>query len=126
MQYNIVIKQVILAIILICMFFTSCTYDNEENLFEQNKKKEYNYKNHIKPYIDNNCLRCHTVSNPGGGVIYDNYKQVITGIKDGTFLGSIKYEKGISPMPPLPNPKTDNLKISIIEDWIEKGCKEKE
>lgn len=126
MQYNIKMKQLIFTPILITAILTSCVSENEEYLFEHNKIKIYNYKSHIKPYIENNCLRCHTISNPEGSIIYDNYKEVIKGINDGSFLGSIKHKKGISPMPPLPTPKADKLQISIIEDWIEQGCKEKE
>lgn len=126
MQYNIEIRRLLFTLLLISAILTSCVFENEENLFEQDKIKIYNYESHIKPYIENNCLRCHTISNAEGNIVYDNYKEVIKGINDGSFLGSIKYKKYISPMPPLPSPKTDEFKISIIEDWIEQGCKEKE
>lgn len=126
MQYNIEIKRLLFTLLLTSAILTSCVSENEENLFEQDKIKTYNYRFHIKPYIENNCLRCHTISNPEGNIVYDNYKEVIKGINNGSFLGSIKYKKNISPMPPLPTPKTGELQINIIEDWIKQGCKEKE
>jgi hypothetical protein len=79
------------------------------------------YSTHIKPLIQNNCIGCHSGSNPGGGIGLSVYNDVKTIADNGKFMGSIDHLSGYSPKPKNGNKLTD-CQINMVKIWINNGA----
>lgn len=73
----------------------------------------------VWPGIQTYCTGCHTAGNPGGGVIIENYADLVGLSENGTLLGSVRYEPGYAAMPP--NQPMDPCLILQLEQWISLG-----
>lgn len=73
----------------------------------------------VWPMMQNNCIGCHSGSNPGGGVPITNYNDVLAMANNGTLMGSVRYETGYSPMPI--NNQLSDCKIDQLQIWIDNG-----
>jgi cytochrome c5 len=76
----------------------------------------------IKPIIDQQCIRCHGEGGRGG---YDltNMDDIKRAAKNGSLLGTIKWDEGYPKMPAR-GAQMDAASISKIESWINGGMKE--
>lgn len=82
------------------------------------------FSQQVWPIIQNNCLGCHSASNPSGGVNLSNYSQVkhfSETLVNGTpiLVGALRQNPGFSAMPPTGILGTCQLRT--IELWIEQG-----
>lgn len=82
------------------------------------------FSQQVWPIIQNNCISCHSVSNPSGGVNLSNYTQVkyysetlMGGIP--VLVGVIRQKPGFTAMPPSGPLATCQLRT--IELWIGQG-----
>jgi hypothetical protein len=73
----------------------------------------------VWPIMQTYCMGCHTSGNPAGGIIIEDFDDLITLVQDGSLLGTIGHAPGYSAMPP--NQPLDNCKIVQIRKWIEEG-----
>jgi hypothetical protein len=113
---------------LMALLITSCYYDNEEYLYPNNggitgcDTTNVTYSGTVAPILEtNNCNNCHNPASPSGGVIVNNYEDLITWVNNGRFLGSINHEPGFSPMPKGGN-KLSNCNLLKIQKWIDDGA----
>lgn len=117
------LKLLLLSPAIFC--FTSCSFDNEEDLFADEicLTDEVTFSGTIAPLIENNCIACHNSALPSGNINLENYSQLKPLLENGRFLGSISHSPGFSPMP-KGGPKLSDCDIAKVERWIEDGFPE--
>jgi hypothetical protein len=112
--------------IIVCstlLFLSSCTYDNEVDLYKSNACdiSDVSYMNDVQAIFNNyGCTSCHNNLNTQGGVNMEGYDQTKIWIDNGRLLRSIKHLDA-SPMP-KDQPKMDSCSINKIEAWITNGA----
>lgn len=74
----------------------------------------------VWPVIQGSCFGCHSGASPQGGIILENYDDVVAVANSGLLLGTIKHQSGYSPMPQN-GAQLSDCKISQIENWINDG-----
>ncbi len=79
------------------------------------------YSTNIKPLIANNCLGCHSGSNPGGGIGLSTFQDVRAIADNGKLFGTINHLPGFSPMPRNGN-KLSDCQIRMVTLWINQGA----
>jgi hypothetical protein len=122
-------SKVNLPFSLVLLFFTwtfsSCFYDNEENLYPSRSGplKNISYAEDIVPLIDNSCNKsCHASSIRQGNINLEGYDQIRPFAAGGSLLGAIKQLNGFSPMPKAGS-KLAATQIQLVETWINEGIK---
>ncbi|MEZ5197025.1 MAG: hypothetical protein R2764_11640 [Bacteroidales bacterium] len=104
--------------------FTSCYYDNAEELYPQPVECDtinVTYSQTIAPIMNTNCNDCHSGAAPPANVITDNYTGLKTIADDGRLWGSINHESGYSPMP-KDRPKMNDCDLKKINIWLDNGA----
>lgn len=117
------ITKILFYSILAGLLFSSCYYDNEEDLYPFETACDtlnVTYTNTVKAIMDNSCVSCHQTSNPSGGVLLDSYDEVVVVANNGRLWGSINHEEGYSPMP-LGGNKLADCDLNKIKAWINEG-----
>ncbi len=106
------------------LFWTSCYYDSEEELYGSSNcnTNEVTFSSDILKIIDNNCYSCHDSANNFGGVTLEGFEKLKSYVDSGVLLGVVKQESGFSPMPKNAPPLLD-CEIEKIEAWINDGAK---
>jgi len=105
---------------------TSCYYDNEEDLYPHRycDTTAVSYLNDIVPPFRAHCYSCHDKTNAlafGGGILIDDYAEVLKYVKDSSLYGSMEWLEPWSPMPPdYKILLCDRLKLKA---WINQGYK---
>ncbi len=109
--------------IMVSLIFTSCYYDNEEELYPEDtcKTDDMSYSNDIVPILEDNCYSCHDQANNQGGVTLEGYSNLKAYVDNGKLLGAIKHEPGFSEMP-QDEPQLEQCQIDKIEAWIDQGA----
>ena len=113
-----------LAMLVVCLLMFGCKYDNEENLYPDNRCKSYDmsFGNDIYPILENySCVSCHNTINPQGGVNLEGYVQTKIWVDNSRLAKSINHN-GASPMP-KDQAKMDSCDIKKIESWISDGAR---
>ncbi|NOR88379.1 MAG: hypothetical protein GQ527_12290 [Bacteroidales bacterium] len=122
MDHKIIKSMVLLS--LIALIFSSCYYDNEEDLYpfyENNcDTTSVSYSLTVKPMLDRSCVSCHQASNPSGGVLLDTYEQVKLVADNGRLWGSVNHENGYTAMP-QGGGKLSSCSLGQIKSWIDNG-----
>lgn len=114
----------LLTLALVLSLLPRCEYNNEEDLYGDLEcdTSDYAYGTYILPLLEaTDCIACHTIANPGGGVVLEGYDNLKQSVDDGSFLGSIRHDPGYSPMP-KGGPKLPECDIFRIELWINQGA----
>jgi hypothetical protein len=97
------------------MFFVSCYYDNEEALYPTLNTScdttNVTYSGTIAPFLNNNCVGCHSSASPGGSIILSSYSDVVA--HSSRITGSIKHLPSYIPMPQ----NGGSLKACSITQW---------
>ena len=100
---------------------TSCTFDNEEDLFGNSNCPTDNltFAKDIRPIIDGNgCVGCHNTGSEFGGVNLDGYENV-KNFPDRLF-GALNHDNGYTAMPPT-GIQIDSCQIAQVKAWIDQG-----
>lgn len=110
------------------LFFNSCYYDNEEQLYPVDLSNcdttNVSYTKTILPYLHLNCLNCHSNTTApvyGNNINLDGYTNVKKSVDNGGFLGSVLWNASYRPMPM--ERKTDDCTMLKIKVWIDKGAR---
>ncbi len=75
----------------------------------------------VKPILDTYCKGCHSSSNAGGNISYEDYTNTQVTANNGKLLGSIQQlSTNYKAMPQGGNKLSDN-NIAIIQKWISNG-----
>jgi hypothetical protein len=118
------ILNYLLMLGIITTTFTSCYYDNTEELYPQPVECDtinVTYSQTIAPIMNTNCNDCHSGAAPPANVITDNYTDLKTIADDGRLWGSINHESGYSPMP-KDRPKMNDCDLKKINIWLDNGA----
>lgn len=119
------VQQTIKGLLMSLVMFSSCYYDNAEELYPPTTcvTDNMSLQVNIMPIFERNCLTCHsTAASPGNGnVILDQYSELITYVNSGQLVGAINFASGFSPMPQNA-PKLGNCDIAKIESWVADGA----
>jgi hypothetical protein len=108
----------------------SCYYDNTAELYPKaNADTAVSYSKRIAPIIStNNCLTCHTGTNPSGGFRLETYDEVKTIAldkskgPDGRLYGAVAQLPGYVPMP-QGGGRLPDADINAIKNWVIQGAK---
>lgn len=115
----------IFGISLLFVFFGSCYYDKEENLYFASQfdcdTANVRYSVQVSTIINQNCMPCHNAATASGGVSLETYDQLKTMVLNGRVGAAIRHDAGVSPMPKL-SPKLSECKIKTIAIWERAGC----
>ena len=106
------------------LFTVGCTYDNEEELFDNPECStlDVSYLTHIVPILDGNgCIGCHNVGSPAGNVSLDSHEGVKAASQDGSLLSSVNWNGDAAKMPAGASEQIDACSIDKISAWIEQG-----
>lgn len=107
-------------------FFSSCYYDNYEDLYpiridwSSCDTSNITFTGKVWPLIQQNCVSCHNNSSSLGNVSLEGYDHVSIYAQNGTLLGSIRHSAGYKPMPKDAY-KLSECSILLISKWIDSG-----
>jgi hypothetical protein len=109
---------------LVITTITGCYYDSEERLYP----KLYNPCDDIEVTFSSTvttilqpCQSCHSnsaSSDEGGGIRLEKYADVMTVVKNGKLMGSVKHDKKFIPMPDGGS-KLPACEIAQLQKWID-------
>ncbi len=101
--------------------FSSCYYDDEENLYPQVggcDNTNVTYSGTIAQIMSNNCNSCHSGSPPQGNIKTDNYTDLKAIAEDNNrLLKAVNHESNF-PMPKN-GQKLSDCDLSKIRIWID-------
>lgn len=105
------------------LMFSSCYYDNEEELYEYYNQANpcdtaaVSFANDIMPMIQGNCITgCHVAGGSGNG-IFENYNEVKAKVDNGSMMQRVVVNQDMPPGGSL----TD-CQISQVQAWILNGA----
>ena len=115
----------VLALTALPFLFTSCYYDNAEELYPSTGCDTSNvtYTNSVRPIVAQNCALsgCHNGQTIAGGYNLEAYAGIKQIVDNNRLLGTINHETGYSPMPQN-RPKLSDCNIAIITKWVNAGA----
>jgi hypothetical protein len=118
-------RQIIKGLIFGMVVFSSCYYDNAEELYPSTEciTDNMSLQNNIEPILERNCYVCHSVAaGPGNGnVTLEGYSELIKYVNSGQLVGAINHDSEYSPMPQNA-PKLGTCDIQKIESWVSDGA----
>jgi mono/diheme cytochrome c family protein len=113
--------KIIFPILVLMVTISSCTYNNEEELYGLACKTEnVRYSVEIKNILNASCLGCHAGNaSAGAGIKLDYYAEVKKYVDFNLFLESMTRENNSMPKGA---PRLSSCKIDQIRSWIENGA----
>ncbi|WP_299112326.1 hypothetical protein [uncultured Winogradskyella sp.] len=118
-------KSKYLVSFFIISFFTSCSYNSEDDLIEAIIIEDFvTYEANIKPIIDNNCIGCHN-SPPvnGAPMTLTTYNSVVEAIENRNLIGRIS-TNDLSSLMPFGGPRLPQNLIDLVIQWEQEGLLE--
>lgn len=119
-------KPFLLLLLCFSLLYSSCYYDNKEELFQYVQQQDCNlttatYTSDISPILTSHCIRCHRNGRQDGNVNLEGYQQVKPYADNGSLLGTTNHDAGYPVMP------TDGVKIPAcdiekIRHWVDLGA----
>lgn len=109
---------------LIIVVISSCTFDNEEDLYPQISEcntLNVTYSATIAPIMSVNCNVCHGGFAPIANVRTDAYDGLKVIADNGRLWGCVNHESGYSPMP-NDRPKLNDCDLKKIRAWLDNGA----
>lgn len=102
----------------------SCYYDKADLLYPGAAKCDttgtISYSMQVVPLLQQQCLPCHTVSSPDGGIILGSYTADRALALNGKLYGSLNHASGYSAMP-KGRAKMSACQLATIKKWIDGG-----
>jgi hypothetical protein len=80
------------------------------------------YTAHIAPILSNNCIGCHSGSNPSGNILLTNYSQVSAQASTGLLQAAVSHSAGTVAMPP--GNRLSDCNVNKIKAWANQGRNE--
>jgi hypothetical protein len=102
------------------LLFTSCYYDNAEDLY-QNFQTDcdttvISFSEDVMPIINQNCISCHGTVAPSAGLMLTNHTQIADAVANRDLLGRVLLPPGNpSRMPPS---GMSDCNIDKIKAWV--------
>ena len=118
-------KNILISISIILLFFSSCYYDKEDQLYPSSgicdTAAPSTYASTMVPLFQQYCYSCHGgTATSGGGILMGTYASDKAMALKGSLYGSITHASGYSPMPKGLN-KMTVCQISKVKKWIDGG-----
>lgn len=114
-----------LMILLPMTLLTSCYYDRESELNPEMgtgcDTSMVTYAAHVVPLMAQHCNSCHSTARADAGVVTDTHQGILATVNNGSFMGSMRYLAGFSPMPKGAAQLT-NCDLDILQKWIDNGA----
>lgn len=117
-------RAIKISLILAITFITGCYYDTEERLYPKLSNPcddtVVTFSGTVTQILQS-CLSCHSNSkagSDGGGVKLENYADVLTFVKNGKLMGSIRHDNLFIPMPQTGG-KLPDCEIAQLQKWID-------
>ena len=79
------------------------------------------YANTIAPIINNNCIGCHSITTPSGGIVLSSYASIKAIVNNGQLKASV-IDRSSTPMPPTYT--INACSINQLNNWINNGMPE--
>lgn len=111
-------RTAITLIIALFLWFSSCTFQNEETYFEDTICDTTNLTySDIRPIFTDNCMSCHNSTfTQREGIELDTYENTVNSINTGLVLPAIKHEGDFNM--PANQPQLPDCLILKIETWV--------
>lgn len=109
------------------MFWTSCYYDNVQDLYPNNQacdSTNVTYTHTIAPIMSANCNVCHSGLNPQKSITTDNWaglNAAAAGGLDSQLWQAVSHSMKVTPMP-YQNGKLSECDLAKIRVWINAGA----
>ena len=122
-------NKITTIILLLCITFAAttwgCYYDSVEELYPVSygscDTSITTYSGFVSPFINNNCIGCHSDAVNSGGVSLEGHTKAQLKALDGPLLGSLGHQAGYAAMPPS-GIKIDNCTYTKISAWVNAGA----
>lgn len=105
------------------VFFSSCYYDNKEELYPSDCDiTDVSLSSDIMPILNAHCNSCHSnisANEFGGGVFLEKYSDIKNSVDNSTIIGTINDKDGFEQMPI--DYTLSECNIKKIEAWINEG-----
>jgi len=112
------------VILLIMLMYSSCYYDNEENLYPNNTQpcdtSNVTYSQSIAPILAANCNICHSTVLHSGGWVTENYEGIKVLVNNGKLLPAVEWTGPVH-MPKDGN-KLPGCDLAKIRIWLNAGA----
>ena len=110
--------------LLILLGFSSCYYDNEEELYKFVQTgcdtSNVTYTGSIAPIMQTYCNSCHSGASPSAGINTSSYAGLQAIALNGSLYGSMSHTGSYSPMPKN-SPKLSDCNLAKIRIWVNQG-----
>lgn len=77
------------------------------------------FTSNIWPMMQKYCTGCHSITNPGGGIVIAGFGDLVTLANNGSLMGSVRWEQGYARMPA--GQQISDCDISLLQKWIDDG-----
>lgn len=117
-------KSKYLILILIVTFFSSCSYNSEDDLTEDIVIDNFvTYEANVRAIIDNNCINCHNNPPVNGApmalITFDNVKAAV---ENRNLIGRISATDAT--VMPFGGPRLPQNLIDLVIQWEQEGFQE--
>jgi hypothetical protein len=113
-------KKLLITTTAIAIVFAACKTKQPTTSVQPKKECKYTYTVDIKPIMEQYCVKCH---GSAGGYDLKNFDDVSRSAKNGSLVGTIKWQSGFPKMPAR-SAQLDSATITKIECWVEAGAKQ--
>ncbi|MFI5204145.1 MAG: hypothetical protein ACHQF2_06580 [Flavobacteriales bacterium] len=120
---NTILILFLFALVFVVISVSGCAKENEEDLLLDQqlcKVDTVSFSQHIQPYINARCMPCHTTERQEGGIILEDWANIMAVAAGGELMGTMKHEPGYPSMPDN-GPKPSDCAIAGFELWISQG-----
>jgi len=90
--------------------------------FDECDTDNVSFSETIWPMMQKYCTGCHTLTNPGGGIVIEDHSDLSAIASNGSLMGSVRYEAGYVKMPT--NQQLSECNINQLQKWINEGMPE--
>ena len=115
------IKRIIILFLILCF---SCENNIEEDyaVHDDCSEAEVYYQQNIATIMLNNCVSCHSTSNPSGGLSLESFNSSVAAIRDGSIIYRINLELSDPLFMPLGSEKLSQEELKAIQDFSNILC----
>jgi hypothetical protein len=106
-------------------FAVACANDSTDDLVEPVEVDLITYTEHVRPIVQNNCVRCHAdLPLNGAPMPLTTYGDVKNAVENRGLLDRIQRQEGEPGLMPLGGPRLPQELIDVILEWEADGLVE--
>ena len=117
-----IFSVLIVLLITVALFNTSCYYDKEEILYPNTvcDTTTVKYSSSVAPVLSSFCNSCHGGGTPSAGIKLDTYNDVKIQAANGRLWGAVSHAGSYSPMPKNAA-QLNSCNLAKIRKWLDAG-----